>query len=136
MAKVFTMMMMLASVEVLLELGGVGVFGSLLSNFAYGGNWSSGLLILVIFGLLGIVAIGGAIAVGVFGRSISESYYLAPVAFSILTIFVVDAFSIVNYINTAYPDMSWLGNTLGALFFIITVGFIIALVQWFRGNDI
>jgi hypothetical protein len=141
MAKIYTYSMILAAIVGMMTLAGIsntGIFNILnLFGFSLTGasNFSNSYGWLLILGTIAGAATVGIIS-GVFGRSVSESYVLVPVIISLLAWFIVDWVAIVNYIWISYPDMSWLGSIMGLIFFVITVGFAMSIIQFWRGNDI
>lgn len=104
-------------------------------NFVQPQNWTVSFFqnnfVLILTGLIG----AAAIIVGFFGRQPTESYVLIPMVV-LLAGYSADIASIVIYINSNYPDMAFIGAGVGMIMFALAAGYAIALVQWWRGNDI
>jgi hypothetical protein len=98
-------------------------------------NWSIGTLITSFLGIIGVLLIAGGITVSFFGRQPTESYVLIPLV-SLLGAFIGDIGSIVIFMRASYPDLLWLSTAIGLILGSLMAGYTIALVQWWRGNDI
>ena len=142
MAKIFVYTSIIAAITALMTIGGISTPGgfNILSLFGFSPGSASSIFTSASFIYIFITIIGGATVASVFasffGRSVSESYVITPLITGIFIYFVLDLVSIVNYIYTAYPDMAWLGNIFGLIFFVISMGFVVSLIQFWRGNDI
>jgi len=82
-------------------------------------------------------AAAAGIVVGFITKSSSENYVILPfitgvgVSFGLL-IFINLGYSIINY---AFTQADWIGYITSMIFVPLTVGFIIALLEFFRGTD-
>jgi len=88
------------------------------------------LLLLTITLLVG-GAVVGAIAIGVFTKSSAENYILIPLVVGVLAALV----GVFVSIWTATAGMGYIRFIVALLIIPFTVGYIIALAEWFRGTD-
>lgn len=101
-------------------------------------GWATSNLVALIIGLIIATAAIG-IGASLFGRSVSESYLITGMfaASSILVMFIIDVGSVVAWLQSgAMGEMGWVGDVLGLFFGAIIVGYVFALIQYWRGNDI
>jgi hypothetical protein len=85
-------------------------------------------------GILGKLAAGGAvIAIGFFSRGRLENIILLPFITGTLVLFISAMVSITNHaISLGVP---WIAAVIAMVFVPFTVGFIVALAEFFRGTD-
>jgi len=79
------------------------------------------------------IAVGG-IAIGFLTKSSPEIYLIAPFA-AILILFLGDVISIITYMKGNYPESVWMYRLTLLVLGSIAVGFIISVVEWWRGTD-
>ena len=139
MAKIYSYTVMLIGLLAVLTVGGIGFTSNLLGalNFSHPENWGSSAFLLTIMGII-VAASGVGIAASFFGRSPSESYVIGVATLfgsgGLLLTAIVEFGSIVILVNNT--GMTWLGTILSVVFISIVAGYTIALVQFWRGNDI
>lgn len=108
-------------------------------GFADSTGWATSTFVTLILGIIVAASVVG-ITASFFGRSPSESYIIGVATLfggtGLLMVFLFDISGIVTYLYSSYPDMLWLGNIFSVLFFSISAGYVIALIQFWRGNDI
>lgn len=84
-------------------------------------------------GILIILAISGAVAIGILTRSFSENLVLLPFLTTILTLFISTGWTLINYVQSIGEN--WLTGIIAIIFIPLGVGYILACVEWFRGTD-
>ena len=85
-------------------------------------------------GILTTLAVAaGAVIVGFFAKAQIENLILLPFITGTLTLFVSSFLSIINY--TIDLGMPWLSALVALIFIPFMFGFILALVEFFRGTD-
>lgn len=91
-------------------------------------------LYLAIFGSAGIlVGIVAALVIGTFTRSSPENYIILPIITGTFVTYIGAFTGIINY--AIGLDQTWITYIVAAIFIPLTVGFIISLVEFFRGTD-
>lgn len=78
--------------------------------------------------IFGIVA-AGSIIVGLLTGSVAESFVMGALC-SALIVFIRDFIVIYQYF-----EGSWVFYVLAAVFVPMTIGYVVALVEWWRGSD-
>ena len=81
----------------------------------------------------------GNIIVGLFTRQSTESSLVAGFSTVLLTTTFIDFASIISYFFTTYPagtDGNFAAYIIFALFSVLWAGYLISVIQWWRGNDI
>jgi len=139
MAKIFIYSIVLVTLFAIVNMAGLPTATNTILNqtsFFTPSGWSSSLLIIAISVMIGVTAAVG-IGASLLGRSMSESYMITGLFIQggILLAFVADVGSVVSYLQS-FSDMAWIGNIFGLFFGAIVVGYIFAMVQYWRGNDI
>lgn len=95
-----------------------------------------------LFGLQGegvtglLVALGAAIAglvVGLFTKASPENLILLPLITGTLTLFVITMAGILNTVIAT--GNTWVAAVMGLILIPFTVGYILALAEFFRGTD-
>lgn len=115
--------------ELLTNLGFINSAGSLSLN-------SNNIFRTVILGVLVAAGVAG-IAIGVFTKAKTESYVVLPIltgvglSFGLVT-FINLGYSIINY---GFSQAGWIGYITLMIFGTLTIGFIFALVEFFKGTD-
>ena len=74
----------------------------------------------------------GAITIGYFTRSSSESYVMAPVASGVFAMLASTFISIIEYTK----DMGFVYYITWLIFVPLLLGFGIAIIQFWRGSDV
>jgi hypothetical protein len=118
----------------LLNIGGLtNTMGNIGGMFFDGTDFFNSSFIKLLLFTLGGTLIGGTIS-GFFGRSISESYFLTPISTTLLALYLVDFYSVLQVVqSTGHIWLYWITFIImGGL----AAGYSIALVQFWRGNDI
>lgn len=133
MAKVYTITTILVGFIFLLTLAGVSTFSSSVYQAIFGGGTdplSGELAGQILFSVL--VGTGVAIVVGYFTRQSSESFLLTGISSLLFTWTIGDLFSIAR-IDTG--DL-WINSIIRFIMYPVIAGYFIAILQWWRGNDI
>jgi len=101
----------------------VGVTNSSLFDFIFG---SAGILIT-------IAAATGAVIAGLLTRAKPENIIVLPLITTVFVIFVQTGISIMIYANGL--GQTWISAIMFLLMLPFTIGFLVALVDYFRGID-
>ena len=136
MAKIFNYTVLLVGLLILLNFAGLPTASSeLLKMLGYNSltGITSSTFYIEIIALLA-AAVGGAIAIGIFTKQSTESIIVAPFAALLLAWSIADAVSIITYVNSF--GLAWLTFIMTLIFVPLIAGYFIAIVQWWRGNDI
>lgn len=83
--------------------------------------------------LLALVGAGGAVVVGLFARVNIENLILLPFITGTIVLFVEAFVSIMNIAIATFP--AWASAVILVIFIPFTVGFIVAMAEFFRGSD-
>lgn len=134
--KVWYYVLMSAFIGLLFEMAGIPV-GSEVLNYigmsATGTGIKTAGLYLLIFGTTGIlIGIVGAILIGTFTRTSPENYIILPFIVGGLTIFTSTFIGIINVTSTY---STWLRSIVLLIIGPLTIGYIVAMVEFFRGTD-
>lgn len=98
-------------------------------------SWSTfwNLLFNSTTGILTLTGIVGGIAVSFFAKGRLENFIILPVITGILALFVA---TFIEIIQSALASGSYFfGTIITVLFVPLTIGYILALVEFFRGTD-
>lgn len=134
-AIVLTMMMNLLAIDIQGDGNVLDKVG--LSGFMESGNvldFSAGVFFSNLFGTSGIliiVAAGAGIIISLFSRSQPENYVILPFITVVLATFVGTLWSVL-LTGAAYDN--WIRIPLIILMGPFTIGYILSMVEWFRGN--
>ena len=141
MARIVTYTMVMAGIWIMLFLGGISTGSSaMLIGLGIGVNnltWLSFAIAAAAIFALSIVT--GNIIVGLFTRQSTESSLVAGFSTVLLTTTFIDFASIISYFFTTYPagtDGNFAAYIIFALFSVLWAGYLISVIQWWRGNDI
>ena len=138
MAKIFAYTIMMASIWMLLFFSGLSVGSNHLLDVigVAGGSIASNVAAVVsIFALGGVIS---SIVVGFITRQSPESALTAGFTGFLLAATCYDFISIINYFTAICPATSncnFVGYIISFIFIILWAGYLIAIVQWWRGND-
>jgi len=121
-----------------IEIGGMF---NLLTNLGFMANGelslnSNNVFRLAVLGLLIAAGIAG-IAIGIFTKAKTENYVILPIitgvglSFGLVT-FINLGYSIIDY---GFKQAGWIGYITLMIFGTLTIGFIFALVEFFKGTD-
>ncbi len=134
--KVWYYVLMSAFLGLLFEMAGIPVGSEVLSYIGIssdGTGIKTAGLYLLIFGTTGIlVGIVGAILIGTFTRTSPENYIILPFIVGGLTVFMSTFIGIIN-ITATYS--TWLRAIVLLIMAPLTVGYVVAMVEFFRGTD-
>ena len=83
--------------------------------------------------LVTLAAAAGAVIIGFFAKAQVENLIMLPFITGTLTMFVSSFLSIINY--TIDLGVPWLSALVAVVFVPFMFGFILALVEFFRGTD-
>lgn len=139
MAKIYSYTIILLTLVAIMNIAGIGYTSDLLTSFDFNNpsGWSTSPFIIALMGVIAATVTVG-IAASLFGKSIAESYILSVgglfAAGSVLFLVLIEAGHIVMFMRDT--GMVWLSNILAVIFIAIVGGYTIALVQFWRGNDI
>lgn len=136
--KVFKYFIFLTGLSVLLTLSGVETgIGQILNlagnplntpeNFESSGFYNQVRLLILSAVVTGII-------IGIFTRQSTESIIVASFAVVMLGVATADIISLIIYINGTY-QATWLAFLVSAIFIPLLVGYVIALIEWWRGAD-
>lgn len=140
MAKVFQFLMLLAGLSLLLGYLGVTTGGGVLLSAM---GWSNGTLnlqtsqlwIYVVGGIFSITAVAGIIY-GYITRNSADSAIRAALC-GFLATFVSDFIGIINYFNNFNQvELKWIGMLVTLIYVPLLLGYLVALVMFWGGNDI
>lgn len=142
MARIVTYTIVLAGVWMLLFMAGLNTGSSdLLSKIGHtsSGGLTSSAIAVAITALLALSATFSIIVVGLFTRQSVESALVATLASTLLTITFIDFSSIISYFFGICPsgsDCSFASWIVSTIFTVLWAGYLISIVQWWRGNDL
>ena len=90
-------------------------------------------LYIDLFGSAGLLIIGLTVGIAVtfFARSSSENYLMLPFITGTLALFVGSLWNIMIITN---GTTNWIRIPIWAIMIPFTIGYIITLAEWFRGN--
>lgn len=134
--KVWYYVIMSAFLGLLFEMAGIPV-GSEVLNYvgisATGTGIQTAAMYIAIFGTGGfLIGITGGILIGTFTRTSPENYIILGFITGGLTIFISTFIGIINI--TATYD-TWLRSIILLIIAPLTVGYVVAMVEFFRGTD-
>lgn len=141
MARIVTYMIIFAGMLALMAMAGLPTTTSQILSALQYGNFSHFLtstLAAAAVAIFAAAAIAGVI-IGTLTRQSTESYLVAGIAGTLLTLFIADMISIVNYFNGVCPvgsGCAFVSKLVFLIMFAMAAGFIISIIQWWRGNDI
>jgi len=144
MARIVTMMIIVAGVMLLLGMGGAHTTSNLilqmigLAEINDPTGFSSSALAIKL-GVIFAKAMAVGIIVGYVSRQSTESFILASLAGFLTTILAADIWGIYVYYNETaclMPECKFVSWILLGLLVPLFAGLIISLVQWWRGNDV
>ncbi len=134
--KVWYYVLMSAFLGLLFEMAGIPVGAEVLKYIgisATGTGIKTAAMYLAIFGGAGfLTAIVGGIIIGAFTRTSPENYIILGFITGGLTIFTSTFIGIINV--TAGYD-TWLRSIILLILGPLTVGYVLAMVEFFRGTD-
>jgi len=136
--KVFNYIIILTGIILLLQMAGIptgaqGVF-NLVGLGTSEASVSASPLFDAIFGSVGIlIGIITGIAIGIFTRASPENFIILPLITGSLALFVTSFVTIMNYSLAIHP--TWISAIIVLILGPLTVGFILSLVEFFRGTD-
>ena len=134
--KVWYYVLMSAFLGLLFEMAGIPVGSEVLSYIGIsstGAGIKSATMYLSIFATGGFfVGIVGAIVIGTFTKASPENYIILGFITAGLTIFTSTFVGILN-ITAAYS--TWLRSIILLIIGPLTVGYIVSMVEFFRGTD-
>jgi len=106
--------------------GNMTISNSNITDTLFGGSGLAGIL-----AALAISA--GAVIVGLFAKASTENLILLPFITGTLVLFIQTFAGIINYSIGTFPV--WMSAVIIVIFVPFTLGFIIALAEFFRGSD-
>jgi hypothetical protein len=136
MAKIYGYTGLMIGLMVLLNMAGIGGTSALAQFFS---GWGLSVLVGLIAAMLVAWGIVGGISAGLFGRTVPESIVIAPIAGLLLTYSIADMFLVYQQMTNTCGVGSIcapFANVIFLLMSIFTGTYAIALIQWWRGNDI
>ena len=148
MARIVTYMIILSGLMLLMAFAGLptasheilSAFGILDSSGALSldnieNSWIVNHLSTIVF-----ISLAAAIIAGLFSRQINESFILGTLCGYLLIWGITDMLSIVLYFSGIGgwhgSDISFISYLIAAIFLPLLVGYVISMIQWWRGNDI
>ena len=106
--------------------GNMSVSDSTITDVLFGGSGLAGIL-----AVLAVAA--GAVIVGLFAKASTENLILLPFITGTLVLFIQTFAGIINFSIGTFPV--WMSAVIMIIFVPFTIGFIIALAEFFRGSD-
>lgn len=139
--KVWNYFIIFTTLFIFLEFVGFSMgFGNILGYF--GVQFSEGQLVSAdiansnlysfIFTTVLILS-GGAVIIGLFSKSFEPSLVLLPVITTVFVKFANTAWVIIKYAQET--GQAWLTGIVALIFIPLTLGYVVACVEWFRGTD-
>lgn len=143
MPKIFyyTIMLMTLMVGMTIAFSGTpAAFASdLLTAMGYNdtsGTYSTSAIYIIIAGILTLSS-GASIISGYFTKQSMESFIVGTLCYALLGWAFATFFTILNTISTTCgTDCSWITPIIHIIFWPLMAGYFIAIIQWWRGNDI
>jgi hypothetical protein len=84
-------------------------------------------------GILIVLIIGGAVIVGFFTKSFDINLILLPLVTTVFVKFAQTAWLLISYVQQVNQD--WLLALIATIFIPLGVGYILAMVDWFKGIE-
>lgn len=139
MGRAFTYMIFFTMTMVIFELSGIGLIGSGLASelgltsaaLEDGWNIQSSQFWTNLFTVVLAVAVASAIAIGFITKSSSENFIVLPFITGSALLFIDVLVGILSGIGV-YP--LYIGAFLLVILGGLGVGFVITMMEWFRGN--
>lgn len=137
--KIYNYMILLTGLILLFEMSGIPTGAQGILNIVGLGTGSAEIttsnLYLAIFGSAGLFVVGVAagLIVGFFTRTSPENYIILPLITGTLAVFAGSFISIINY-SLANHEI-WISSIILLILGVLTMGYIISLVEFFRGTD-
>ena len=134
--KLITYLLIIAAISLGLNIAGIstptGLIADIITGNAFGstGSFYSSPLYIAILAVFALAAAGGGIVIGYFTKTSPESYLIAPIALLFMG-FVGDMIAFAVLIHNSSYD--WLYLIFSPLIMIFTFGYIIAVIDWWRG---
>lgn len=133
--KIYTYVVMIVGIMIFLGLAGINsTTGYVLGTLGLIDNAPSfqdtGLFNAVI-ALFTAVGVGGLV-IGFFTKTSPESYLIIPFVL-ILMVFIGDLISLIAYVNSL--GTAWIGYVVLMILAPLIVGYLVAIVEWWRGVD-
>jgi hypothetical protein len=132
--KLIVFIMIMFAVSFGLDLAGYDTPTSLITSLVTGDfvkNFQGSSLYTKISAIFTFIAIGGGIVIGLFTRNSPESYLLSGIA-AVFLGFVGDMIFFFNVIRGA--GYEWLNFMLMPLFIVFVYGYVIVVIEWWRGT--
>lgn len=137
MGRVFTFVIVMTAMALLFEFLGFGFFGPTLmaklgiteSTVDTGYDLKSTTFYLAVAAILATAA--GGIAVSFFTRTASENYVILPFIAASMILFIDVVAGILQQAGSYEP---WISAILMVIFLPLSIGYIVTMVEFFRGN--
>lgn len=141
MARVVTYTFIFIGMLAMMALAGLPTSTSQILTMVGYGNFSSftGLNFFTTISAIFVLFAATSILVGLFTRQSTESLAVAGLSGSLLSWFITDMLSIYNYFDSICgtgSDCVFVSKIVLVLMAMMAGGFLISIVQWWRGNDI
>ena len=135
MAKIFNYTIIIIGTLFLLNLAGLTTASGQFFNYIFGdGTNPFSTAGYIAFAAIFTVGVASAIIIGSFTRQSTESWVVAPVAGVLFSWAITDMYSVITLSEgLGYP---WIANLIKLIMWPLMAGYFIAIVQWWRGNDI
>lgn len=139
MARIVTYSAVLTGITAMLVLGGIVNGGSFLSAIGFSNlaNGTTSVLAVAVYAIFALSLAG--IAVSFFTKQSSESYIVAGLSGTLLTMGLVDIISIFNVMSLNCSSLSgcyWMAGIIQWFAAVLFATYCVSMVQWWRGNDI
>jgi len=85
--------------------------------------------------LIALVGTLGFVIAGLITRAIPENYILLPFLTGTLIMFIQTFVAVINEVKGAVGASDWVYAVVAIIFVPITIGFVVASAEWFRGTD-
>ena len=134
MAKVFNYSFIILGTMMLLAMLGVtSGYGSLFTMmFGDGTNFETSTIYVAIIAIFSVGALTSLI-IGLYTRQNTDSYIRAAVASLLFGVTMAEMSTIINVANSY---AGWISNGIKLIMYPLMIGYAIAIVQWWGGNDI
>ena len=135
MAKIFNYTIIILGTLFLLNLAGLTTASGQMFNYLFndGANPFSSLGYIA-FAAIFTTGVAAAIIIGSFTKQSTESWVVAPVAGVLFSWAITDMYSVITLASGI--GSSWVANLIKLIMWPLIAGYFIAIVQWWRGNDI
>ncbi len=137
--KIFNYIILIIGLIAIFEIAGIPTGSSNILSFVgldtgTGSTTTTSSLFNSIFGVTGIlIGLGVGIAVGFITKSQPENFIILPLITGSFVFFAGAFISIINY--SVGTHAVWVSSIITIILGLLSVGYLISLVEFFRGTD-